>query len=145
MGADLISYIVVAPAKIPEEGKKKAAKKLLEIAREARRLKTWECALCGDVLSEASLKNGHCDDCGETVFDPRDIKTISDAKALINTWVNPWPPDYRDVSARGNPDNPKEVIICAGELSWGDEPQGRGFQTLKTILNSGVSNELGLR
>ena len=49
----------------------------------------------------------------------------------MDEWHNA--PRYRDSAVRTNPDNPKEIIICCGELSWGDEPVGAGYNALKYV------------
>jgi hypothetical protein len=51
----------------------------------------------------------------------------------------------RDTCSREDPDNPHKKLVYAGEMSWGDEPQGQGYQMLKRALAWGFAEALGIR
>jgi hypothetical protein len=36
----------------------------------------------------------------------------------------------------------KVLFACAGEMSWGDEPEGQGYQELRAIWRLGIGNLL---
>lgn len=51
--------------------------------------------------------------------------------------------DYRDVASVTQKINGKKVtILFAGDMSWGDEPQGTGYAVMKALYNLGVGDML---
>ncbi len=51
--------------------------------------------------------------------------------------------DYRDVAQTGMKVNGVEVVtLFAGGMSWGDEPDGGGYQALKAMWRSGTGDVL---
>jgi hypothetical protein len=51
---------------------------------------------------------------------------------------------FRDLAFRTDPDKPDRKVAVAGELSWGDEPEGLGYQTLKKAFGLGIAQRLGV-
>lgn len=52
---------------------------------------------------------------------------------------------YRDTVWRVDPDDSTRVLVFAGELSWGDEPSGAGYQLLKDADQYGILEVYGIR
>ena len=50
----------------------------------------------------------------------------------------------RDLACRPDPEHPGRKVVVAGELSWGDEPDGFGYQTLKRAFGLGIAQALGV-
>jgi hypothetical protein len=51
---------------------------------------------------------------------------------------------FRDLAVRDDPEKPGRKVVVAGELSWGDEPDGRGYQMLKKAFGLGIAQRLGV-
>jgi len=51
---------------------------------------------------------------------------------------------FRDLAFRVDPDEPGRKVVVAGELSWGDEPDGLGYQMLKKAFGLGIAQRLGI-
>jgi len=51
---------------------------------------------------------------------------------------------FRDMAFRIDPDKPGRKVVVAGELSWGDEPDGLGYQMLKKAFGLGIAQRLGV-
>lgn len=50
----------------------------------------------------------------------------------------------RDVSWRADPHAKDRAIVFAGERSWGDEPEGLGYTTIRDLLVLGLDKELDI-
>ena len=51
---------------------------------------------------------------------------------------------FRDLAFRIDPDKPGRKVVVAGQLSWGDEPDGLGYQMLKKAFGLGIAPRLGV-
>jgi len=51
---------------------------------------------------------------------------------------------FRDLAFRIDPDKPSRKVVITGELSWGDEPGGLGYQMLKKAFGLGIAQSLGV-
>jgi hypothetical protein len=125
MGADYIGYIVVGPNRpFTEE----------EIERAVGVYKTVEqktvCPVC-----EEQVIAGVCGGCG------RDYPEPDMTPDELREHLADWPLDYRDVGRRVFKGR---LIVCAGEMTWGDEPDGLGYQWLKQVVSWGLGEALGL-
>jgi len=141
MGADMSGYLVVGPRKITEKSIRKAASALLRKAKAEVKSSSWTCENCGAVMT---MDTSVCKSCGYEHEDLSSIGYLLTAKAHVEQLIADWPPDYRDVTSRSSPFSKGQIIVFAGDMSWGDEPSGAGYQTLKRIMASGVSKELGI-
>jgi hypothetical protein len=65
-------------------------------------------------------------------------------KADLTKTSAEWYPVFRDSAMITDPASPERVIVFAGELSWGDTPQGRGFQLLAEIGVLGIADAFGI-
>jgi hypothetical protein len=78
------------------------------------------------------------------LFDPEDIPVnpAQEIRAFVDWWATT---DGRDTCSRTDPDDPRQKLVYAGEMSWGDEPQGLGYQMLKKAFAWGFAKALGVR
>lgn len=109
MGADLITFILVGPEKINFTSRLQA--KALKVAKRA--------------ISDLPEDENE---------DPFGFRTMSEADLTetIQEFVNFWnSPDSRDVNARGGfrVGGKTLKILVAGDSTWGDAPDGIGYQT----------------
>jgi len=143
MGADMIGYIVVGPKLIGPWQQKEAVRKIKLLVKEWNASgKPPVCQTCFVEYSEASLDGCQCDECGTEMPDLELMKT--DPERYVREMVERWPPDFRDVATRDMPGNRDKVIVFAGDMTWGDSPEGAGYAALRLLLNSGCAEELGL-
>lgn len=65
-----------------------------------------------------------------------------DPKNVCQDFMDLWSGkiSVRDTYSRLDPDNRKKQIMVAGELSWGEEPSGTGYQTLKAAIDLGIAS-----
>ena len=63
------------------------------------------------------------------------------AKEYVESFLYFWETPSRDTIHRYLSDS---QIVCAGEQTWGDEPQGYGFQMLKEADFLGLLKVLGI-
>jgi len=152
MGADLIMYICVGPKriKLSEARRRKVVRdvvihrrKVLERAcrdlAKTRRLSEERLQQCPDY--EDVLIAFLRDECnGEEILPDLTGKEIN--KTLVQL-VDLWnAKDYaRDLNARVWKNR---RIVVAGEMSWGDEPEGYGYQLLKRAQAMGLLAALGI-
>ena len=136
MGADLIGYIVKGPVSI----KDKKAKATL-FAQSVRLGHATHCGNC-DVDFDADPDDNMCPECGAEILV---FQTRKEAAAFAMRYMKDWPPDFRDVASRIDPDDPTQVIVFAGEHSWGEEPEGGGYGYMKDILTTGLASFMGVR
>jgi hypothetical protein len=72
--------------------------------------------------------------------------TPQDLAKVIQKFVAGWNDgDFRDLATRDDPDRPRRKVVVAGELSWGDEPDGAGYQLLKKAFGLGIAERLGVK
>jgi hypothetical protein len=152
MGADLITFICVGPKKLTlsetrrqnlvrqvmSRRKKVLAKAGRDLA-EALQLSLEKLQQLNDYESslEDFLRN-ECD--GEEILvnvTPKDVReTLVQLVDLWNGDERPHDLAYRLWKNRR--------IVVAGEMSWGDEPEGYGFQLLKRAQAMGLLDALGI-
>jgi hypothetical protein len=65
-------------------------------------------------------------------------------KADLTKSSSKWYPAFRDCAMIRDPQFPERVIVFAGDTSWGDTPQGRGFQLLAEIGALGIAEVFGI-
>jgi DNA-directed RNA polymerase subunit RPC12/RpoP len=148
MGADLTCFIVKGPYKITEDSQKKAAQALLELACKQRADNQYCCENCGETWEKKpdDPNDLECPGCGNKHDTDMDVMTLADAEDVIREFCANWPPsDFRDCNYRTDPDDGTQILVVAGDMSWGDEPDGAGYRYMKRIVYSGVAEILGIR
>lgn len=138
MGADYIGYLVIGPQTLtPTTGKltraKKQAQKILDMVSElgdehadfetiADRYAPW--------LKHLNFKS----------MVDSDFTCLGGLKAdkAIGDLLDFWNGSSRDANMRmlhfdhlGHKLRPPIKVVCAGDMTWGDEPDGWGYRTLK--------------
>ena len=85
-------------------------------------------------------------DCGHEVeSDHVFASTPQDLAKEIHEFVGGWNAGcFRDLAFRDDPDKPGRKVVVAGELSWGDEPDGRGYQMLKKAFGLTIAQRVGV-
>jgi hypothetical protein len=131
MGADMIGYVLVRPAK----GADKIAKK--QIAK----IKT---VLSNDKLTDKKkvdrlIKARVELDFSHNVDEMSDVEFVETVKGLVESVdLNV---DGRDLMSRYAKVRGREIeILSAGDMSWGDEPDGYAYNLLKTYVQLGISD-----
>jgi hypothetical protein len=72
--------------------------------------------------------------------------TLDDLAKEVQAFVDGWNGGrFRDLVTREDPRGPARKIVVAGELSWGDEPDGLGYQMLKKAFGLTIAQLLGVR
>lgn len=146
MGADLITYIVAGPRKLKLSAtKRKSILKEAETRMEAARI--WQ----------AETNGGVTEPIGPSTKLPKSIENLSeeeleslvglDAEVTLNTLVALWNETVtpRDVNARTfKMGGVWTKVVVAGDMSWGDEPDGEGYQTISQAQRLGMLALLGL-
>lgn len=163
MGADLITFIGVGPSKLSRSKalRKKAETKLKSFVEMAVK---WSSLVDKiedpqpdtdiEVLQDQLDK---LDTLGDTEVDnvrwAREYQ--DDPKKLLNELFEVWDSgSSRDVNKRLLPDpskndvwrkpSKKKSIVVAGDMSWGDPPDGFGFQTLMRSEQVGLCTLYGI-
>jgi hypothetical protein len=85
-------------------------------------------------------------DCGHEVESEHVFAgTPQDLAKEIQEFVAGWNDGcFRDLAFRDDPEKPGRKVVVAGELSWGDEPDGRGYQMLKKAFGLTIAQSLGV-
>jgi hypothetical protein len=136
MGADLLTIIVTGPTKLKrskalEARLLKRANATIEAAKRARKDPKF-----------LWLNNEFLQD-----FDESEINDIADTDAnqTLADLYNVWDGAARDAACRVIKQEGKPLrIVVAGDMSWGDEPDGYGYTTLRDAARLGFFAPLGI-
>jgi hypothetical protein len=133
MGMDLIGFIVVAPKELDRTQIRKA------LAGGKRRIKAAQ--------KKHGMKGPHDVPTDPDQYDnDEDIDLLQlDARKSLDDLFTLWKEGARDTMARDYPSKSKYIILVAGEGSWGDEPGGFGYQTLKAAYLLGYNEAFNFR
>ena len=71
--------------------------------------------------------------------------TVESLADEVRTFVSRWNKgSVRDMASREDPQDPGRKVVVAGDLSWGDEPDGAGYQLLKKAFGLTIAQLLGV-
>ena len=150
MGADLIGFIVKGPTRIKKDKQKKAVQYLTQLfdayIEQAKKdpSKDPDINYLRKYIPKQAADMMDIDEEQFIVILQENARI--DPKVLVKTMVDFWhAPNYRDVCVVIDPDDIKQHIMFAGDMSWGDEPEGPGYRELKRIYWLGVDKILGLK
>jgi hypothetical protein len=74
------------------------------------------------------------------------LATLEDLAKMVQGFVDDWnKPSFRDMATRQDPDHPDRKVVIAGDMSWGDEPDGAGYQMLKRAFGLSIAQFLGVK
>lgn len=166
MGADLIVFLAKGPTKFGGNQIKKARKRAEEIIKFAGKvcellqqsnangdgsppLTDEEEKFLEDALRNPLLRGFNSQEQYDNISDCEDkleemaAATAKDEVEKFATW---WEcGGARDTSSRLDPDDKKQQIVVCGDMSWGDSPQGYGYQTFRYAEWYDIPNSLGVR
>lgn len=145
MGADMIGFLVKGPKKLDEskiaEAKKKVSERLeffqaLDADGDERKLTQW------------AKRLGF-----RTTLDAREVAldvNLDGVPQLVEEFVEFWNSAAagslpRDTVSRPDPDDPEQVILFAGDRTWGDSPDGHGYRTLRQADAFDLTSHFGVR
>jgi hypothetical protein len=155
MGADLITYMLVGPNKLVDDPKKRE-KAILHASRMIAAVTAWQTLHNehwnnGEVEGEIEIPATLIRELKHFGINPTtcDIEDYNsgvvgvDATEAVDELIELWNGvgHYRDVSTRGYR---TRQILVAGDMSWGDEPSGRGYQTCKQSERLGLLRFYGI-
>jgi hypothetical protein len=136
MGAEQSGYLVKGPAKITAARVRAAVRACLRLRRELL-------ASAADPESSADREKVAYDRTG-IEFDPLEIP--DDPTPAIRDFVDWWRTlGGGDTCSRTDPDDPKQVLVYAGDMTYGDEPDGYGYRKFKQAFAWGYAGALGVR
>jgi hypothetical protein len=136
MGADLIAYTVYGPVNLKPS--KAVVNKAMTRAKMV--LKTVKQAVKDPGFDWDDDKF-----IGDLVLE--DLESIQnlDPKQVLKDLLAVWNGHSRDSTSRTITVGKKTVLVLtAGDMSWGDEPDGFGYQTLKHAEQLGILKALGI-
>lgn len=141
MGADLIGYMYIGPAEISEERQQQALGYLNELSQEIK--KAIDTQTVPEQLKELA-QNKVCDtDDTEEVLDYlENCISLDDPQSTLDDILTVWHNGARDVVSRFI--DKERRVVFAGDMSWGDSPQGFGYQILDLVSDTGLDGILGL-
>ena len=136
MGAEQIGYLVKGPRRIPKC-------RIPAAVRACRQRKA-------ELLATAGPEAEEWDRCeaalvrAEACFDPADIP--EDPTPAVRKFMDWWATlAARDTCSRPDPDDPTQILVYAGEMTAGDEPEGVGYRMIRGALAWGFAGPLGVR
>lgn len=155
MGADLITYMLVGPNKIPDDPKKRE-KAILHASRLIAAVTAWQTLHdehqgSDDADLEIEVPATLIRELKHFRIDPRtcDIDDYNqgvigvDATQAVDELIALWNGVgyYRDICTRGYR---TRQILVAGDMSWGDEPDGDGYRICKQSERLGLFRFYGI-
>jgi hypothetical protein len=77
----------------------------------------------------------------EHVFGRSTEDLVQEVRQFVADWNDGG---FRDLSYREDPLHPRRKVVVAGDLSWGDEPDGAGYQMLKKAFGLTIAQRLSV-
>ena len=128
MSVELIGWIVKGPATLDESRFEYAKRRALARVALAQRIQNDQ----QDPPDELADWDGSDWDNLARVSEA-DIESV--IESLLDLWVN----GMDDAVSRLDPDDPKYLIVFAGDQSYGGEPDGVGYQTIQSALRLDIA------
>lgn len=141
MGADLITYMLLGPTKLTISAAKrkrilKHANTVIDLARrsvEADPTPKERKSVAGRLLN--GLESEELRDIGEM-----------DAATTLDELCQLWDGEFRDCSFRAvTIKGTRYRMVIAGDMSWGDEPEGEGYLAARRAAMLGLFPLLGIQ
>jgi hypothetical protein len=150
MGQELIGYLVKGPYELPEEKKEEA---IAHAMRLIRKLRTEYEAYLEDpnyLFSEetqAYISRYSIDfEMELEQFDMDDATIEGEATEAVTDLYNIWNGNNaRDCYCRTDPDDRSQVLFFCGDATWGDDPDGYAYQTIKECRRYGILEFFNIR
>ncbi len=159
MGADLVGWIVKGPKQL-----RVLKKHQQQIVRQLLQIVTWWRSLGDDAELEYAPRVNECpvkfspalladedeflrlmgwltDAAPENAADHSQRQGIASAlERLLD-----WPPSCRTTHWVEDPDDASQIIVFAGEMTWGDTPETPGYKQLCFLALTGVGALVGIK
>jgi len=142
MGADLVGYMLKGPRELDRDRFELARGIAANVIGQAGQARAAE--LAGEDFEREdfdALDNMLIDlDC--------DLENIAelDPESALSDLVRVWEVhNVRDLATRFDPDDDDQQIVFAGEMSWGDEPEGFAYRTFRDADKLGMLDVFGIR
>lgn len=148
MGADQVGYLVKGPKTITNAAYATAISDFAKKVEQMRKLGKITCPDCGHVTDwdKDTDEDEVCANCDSDVIGAISCLTSNvKARAYAADLLNAWPLHARDCTSVPDPDDPDKILMFAGEMTWGDTPQGFGYQTLHKLMSSGIGQSVGIK
>lgn len=144
MGYNLVARIAVGPERITKKRMKEASSLLFRWAKQCSN--DIVCRGCDNMFDVSDFDESdfdsagviECPQCGhEMTVVGEKYATKKRCTAAVEEAVLLWDDarQSRDSAIRSCPGKPRFVIVCCGDSSWGDEPQGVGYADLKQLFS----------
>jgi hypothetical protein len=142
MGADLIGFLVKGPRELDRDR--------FELARGIAANVVGQATIAYELeLADEPVEREDFDALDNTFIDLEyDLERIRglDPEDLLKALVSVWEEhDARDLVTRTDPDDEDQRIVFAGEMSWGDDPEGFAYQTIRDADKLGMLDVFGIR
>lgn len=150
MGQELIGYLLKGPYELPEEKKDAAIAHAMGVIR-------MLCAAYEDFSADPECTfsrevQEHLSRYAIDVemeleqFDMDEATIQGEATEAVTDLYNIWNGNNaRDCYTRVDPDDREQVLFFCGDATWGDEPDGYAYQTIKECQRYGVLEFFGIR
>lgn len=136
MGADLIGYTLVRPAKGADKIANKQIAKIKTVLSNAKLDDKRKVSKLIELGAELSFSHD-TDDMSDADF----IDTMKGLVDSVDGEDMKLTGYYRDLNSRQAKIGKKQIeILFAGDMSYGDEPEGTAYNLLKTLVELGVSD-----
>lgn len=138
MGMELVGYLVKGPTE-PDFGDDNKSRFLKVIEN----LREWAWSVNrGDPiqLGHWELKYTDVDQYCDT-----DELMVIDGDLLWDNLRGLWSNGSRDCQSRLDPINKRHTIMFCGDMTWGEPPEGMGYETLKWAHKTGLLEILKIR
>ena len=139
MGADLIGYMVFGPIKV----KKTEAELKAYFEANKKETEVTDGGSDATVLGLAPSPEwveGHDEPETDDVLDLDDF--IQESNDFMDFWNEE---NSRDCSFRVNPNDPEGKVGFAGDTTWGDSPEGVGYQAFDFVQKYELWDLFGLK
>jgi hypothetical protein len=136
MGADLIAYTLVGPPRL-RPNKALVKKVLAHAGHVVAAAKQAEADPDFDWDQDKFLKG----------FDQEVLHEIMDLdpEGTLKDFLSVWEGNARDSTSRDVKLGGKTYrVLTAGDMSWGDEPSGFGYETIRDASRLGILDLLGI-
>jgi len=142
MGADLVGYMLKGPRELDRDR--------FELARGIAENVIGQAGLARAIeLAGEDFEREDFDALDNMLIDlDCDLENIAelDPERLLLDLINVWEAHTpRDMTTRFDPDDDDQQIVFAGEMSWGDEPEGFAYRTLRDADKLGMLDVFGIR
>jgi len=139
MGADLITFILVGPESLKlTRGRRQNILNRCEEVRDAATAVTN-----GDGSKKQKLLVEGLDEYARETLALCEPSKVLDY--FLEVWNNAGPRDVNSRLFRPAPGKRMLKLLVAGDMSWGDEPEGAGYQAIKEAYLLGLFPRLGIQ